>query len=507
MIYDILKIFDNISDLNKEDKLSSFLMSFYIEDIIQITQLKVIEDIVNKIPSRDKVDIQIDLSTDDYIIIRKDFDEVEYVGPSHITSNKNIESIFTQLKLAYIDGEKIKLTIKIDKEYNRGFISIYDFDIFMKWFFSKDVESIISMYSTLYKDNSRLNFISYQNKDLLIETDTFIISSINNKKIINNNINKEKIIKKSKELTNYQIEQLSVIPQDFNVNNYKYEESKYKNMLLAIRDILSIIFISNFSNMSLNTLSFKISGYRVFEEEINTLNLLNENSTGIIYKVYEWVYNDNNTSDKLSIARNILSLHCRYQGIFLLKNDTFEAIESNFNYYLKTNTDNFLEEKKNLSLLIIEESKYLSESLERFISNMTKNLLGYFTFMAALIITNTIGNGNFIDIFQEDVVNIFFISIFISFGFLIISYVETNNKYKKVEYYMNDLIQGYGILLGVENVKSQINGTESYEKVKKSYKSRQKLYSFIWIIINIILFLFLDWISGDILILGIINFI
>ena len=61
-----------------------------------------------------------------------------------------------------------------------------------------------------------------------------------------------------------------------------------------------------------------------------------------IVKIYNWIYEGGNTTDKAIIARNIISLHCKYSSILNLDGKTFSSIQSNFNLYQKDNVDRYL---------------------------------------------------------------------------------------------------------------------------------------------------------------------
>lgn len=308
------------------------------------------------------------------------------------------------------------------------------------------------------------------------------------------------------EVTNIQGLKLNIIPEDFNIKRYNFENDILKKKFDGIRDLLSIIYISDISIIDTDLCICKINGYKSSEFTISYDYLYTVNRNDYLYEIYKWIYYDGNLIDKSTIARNIVSLHCRYKNILKIGSENLNSIKENYTYYLKTNTDEFLEEKKNIQLQIIEEGKTLSEALFELFRNMIRNLLAYLTFFATLILTNIFGEGTFEDIFTFESVQIFAFIILGSFVFLILSKMEANIKKKKVDYYLEDLKSGYGMMLGEKNVEKIIESVNSHKKTKDAFDKNKNRILFLWGIFNVVLFIILDWISKDIKIFGFIDY-
>lgn len=505
LIEELLNKFDNYKINNKSDTLANFNLTFEIDSLPELNIFYEIEELLKKYPKRDSFDMCIKSSEDDFFNMTMEHGKLKYLGPEYIVENNNIDEILHNFNGLKVTGNKLEVKIKVEKDYENGFISIYLLDDFIDWLLDKDIYEMMKFFSYIYKSIDGLVFISYD-KEIKVITETFQILK-EEELTEKHSINRKRILDSRLDITNIQKIELNIIPEDFNIKEYKYKNRELENRLNCIRDILSIVYISDISLIVEEFSEFRINGYKSSEFKIYYRDVQRREKNDQLYQIYKWIYNDGNLIDKSTIARNIVSLHCRYQNILDLDAENLSSIKTNYTYYLKTNTDEFLEEKKDLRLSIVEEGKLLSEALYGLIASMGKNLLAYFTFLATLIVSNTLTEGNFDDIFTFEVVQIIAIIILGSFLFLIYSNIKTVHKEKRIKDYIEDLVVGYGILLGEKNVREIIDNVKSYKNVKKSFKCRQILISILWAFFNIILLIFLDWISGDIKIFGIIDFL
>ncbi|GAA0124788.1 hypothetical protein UT300019_06900 [Clostridium sp. CTA-19] len=504
LIKELLDKFDNYKIISKSDKLASFDLVFEINSLPELNNFYKIEKLLEKYPKRDSFNMCIKASDDDFFCLIMKNGELKYNGSEHIVKSNNINEIIDIFNEIRIKEDKLQVTIKINKDYKNKFISIYSVEKFIEWIMEKDIYQTISFFSKIYESIDYIVFVSYD-KEMKILTETFQMTKEEDIVKDFGLINRKSILNSRLDVTNIQKKELNVIPEDFNIIKYEYVDIRLEKRLNCIRDILSIIYIADISLIEDNFSDIRINGYKSSEFKIFYKDVEERKKNDRLYEIYRWIYNDGNLIDKATIARNVISLHCRHKSVLELDDESLNSMKTNYTYYLKTNMDDFLEEKKNLTISVIEEGKLLSETLYELIASMGKNLLAYFTFLATLIVSNTLTQGNFYNIFTFEVVQIIAIIILGSCLFLIYSNIKTNYKRKRITDYIEDLVSGYGVLLGEENVKYIIENVKSYSNVKKSFKIRQILISILWLSFNIILLIFLDWISGDVKILKIIN--
>lgn len=503
LIKNLISSFNNYRIINETDKLAQFNLILKIEALPELDVFHQIIDSLKRYPKRDSVNICFKSSTDDFFNLVTQQGKLSYEGPEYIVNSDSIDNIATNFSRLKVADEEIEIIITIKKDYRDGLISIYSLDKFINWLLEKDIYEMIAFFSNIYKSKDGLIFICYDD-DVEVITETFQIT--NDKQLINkSSICRKNILSSRLEISNVQNLALDVIPEDFNILKYSYKDTSLKHKLDNIRDILAIAHIANMASIQKEFSEFRIDGYKSSDFKIYYGKMQGRGKNNYLYEVYKWVYNEGNLIDKAIIARNIVSLHCRYHSILELDAEILNSIETNYSYYLKTNTDEYLDENKNLRLAIIEEGKLLSEALYEFIGNIGKSLLAYFTFLATLMISTTLANEKFENIFTNEVVQIVALIILGSFLFLIYSNIEASYKKERIEEYIKDLVNGYGVVLGKNNVKKIINEVKSYKNVEKSFHRKKNFLSLLWVVFNLILLLVLDWISGDVKILGIFN--
>lgn len=484
--YEHIKIIENISEVNISFK----------TDSIDVDWEKII-GLITKCPLRDCLKLTVSLSTDDYSYI--------LYKEGVISNYKFFEIKMIEIQSLQNDEDMIDININIKKEIINNTLSIYFTDIFINWIKTIDIYKIIYLFSELYHNRNTLTLISYD-KDIRLFTNTFKFTreGVDAKQ---EKIERENILKSKHEITNLQGNNINIIPDDFNIIFYSYENEDLFFIFHKVKILLSLIHIADLSKINEDNIEMQINGYRssIFKLAFTEYKYMETNE--YIYKIYKWIYSDGNKIDKAILARNMISLHCRYYSILEIGTETFDAIKTNYSYYLKQNTDDYLDKKKELYLSILNKSNELSEAICGFTSDLKKNFIAYFTYLATLIISNSFMNGRFEDIFTQEITSLTSIIILGSVIYFIVSIVELNNKYKGVENYIEDLAVGYGYMIDENEINKIIADSKVYKDSKNSFFRNRKIFSALWILFTVLLFLVLDYISGSNKLLFFINFL
>ena len=80
----------------------------------------------------------------------------------------------------------------------------------------------------------------------------------------------------------------------------------------------------------------------------------------ILSEIYNWIYLEGNTYDKMIIARNIISINLIDGDSINFTNSTFSAIQSNFRYYSKENVKNFITLRNELSKILLDQENKIA---------------------------------------------------------------------------------------------------------------------------------------------------
>ena len=185
--------------------------------------------------------------------------------------------------------------------------------------------------------------------------------------------------------------------------NVKYDDSE--EISLDPNDIDSFIAeLNNYTYLfDINSMTLRIiiskekynSSVNIYSIEHFSNYLLTDNPSIIL----------NILSDKVNIARNILSLYLKDDNKLDIDTSVLSAIQSNNSLYLKSNVENYFEIKTKVIDNIINTNNQISDMINDLASNFMKNLSAIGTFIITIIIVNSINDGKFKDILTETEVN------------------------------------------------------------------------------------------------------
>ena len=169
------------------------------------------------------------------------------------------------------------------------------------------------------------------------------------------------------------LEKYHLLPEDFKID-IDIVDNKLSALFSKLATFLSIIYLSSFSTINKESFNSEIICQRniVFIDDYNSLKY-NEQ----LYKIYEWVYTEGNIIDKLLIARNVISLHCKYVKLIDLDERTFESIKANHQLYLKDNVSKYIEAKESVSKFIVDIVSQIDENISKLTGELKNNFIEY----------------------------------------------------------------------------------------------------------------------------------
>lgn len=221
---------------------------------------------------------------------------------------------------------------------------------------------------------------------------------------------------------------IKLLPSDF----YLTTQSEYP----AINDffrkacsVLSVIFLSNSSELKSNDeLKYKINGYRAVICDGVAPDELSEKCE-LLHKIYAWAYEGGNNSDKLGLVRNVISLHLDTDGKIKIDNDVWEAIQSNYQIYLKGNIQSYLEVKNKIGELIIESTSKTYAMADELLDSLKNNAFILLTFLLTVVVVNGLKDAGETNVFSNAYLAIVVLLSVISAIWLFMTRIEVMNRY------------------------------------------------------------------------------
>mgnify|MGYP001860884271 FL=1 len=179
-----------------------------------------------------------------------------------------------------------------------------------------------------------------------------------------------------------------------------------------------------------------------------------------------------------------------------------EAIQSNYNLYLKENVTQYLELKNKVAEFITgivsKTGEYATELLDKF----KTNLIAIFGFLFTVIIANIVSDQPLDNIFTRDVTVILEFVLVGSFVYLFISYKQSKYQMKKVYDSYDELKKSYNQILTDDDIKECFKNDLIITEMKKTVKRSQMIYLIIWSCFLIILLIALELLTDNSIIIS-----
>lgn len=443
----------------------------------QIPNIDSYSNIISKIHNWDKI----------HISIRQD---EEILSNYTNRNNQSFDDFISELNLE-LESE-IELIFTIEKNKNAQILSIYFIKNFIEFMgslsfieFIKNIEEQI--------DEKVIIFYNPEFESSLFLTQTIIFSNKvenNYDEVISQELRTERK-KMAASLCHWELDFNFLLPEDL----YPLIEDKFVEQLIEIFKKSSLLYSSMFFfdylNLKNNFLTYKLNGYRTFNEKINVTSLnqitISHSSYKLMYEIYQWAYKGGNTSDKVSIARNIISLNFNSKSLELIQT-VFNAIRSNYKIYERQNVKQYIEVRNKLSEILVDLQGKIDKIVSDFVNDYKKNIITLISFFISIIVIKVVSKGDFIGGFTNEILILSYSFLLISVGLLLYSRWEFDKRVLMFNKHYNQLQNRYKDLLSEKELNDIFNDCNPTEVNSKSFVEEQKRnYTFLWIFSILIL--------------------
>lgn len=277
---------------------------------------------------------------------------------------------------------------------------------------------------------------------------------------------------------------IEVVPEDFHALNIT--NSRLQCYLSTLEKYLSIIFLSDFSQIEGNKLTYRIKGYKLISGTLDK-NKISDISSNELYDIYKWTYNEGNLIDKIGLSRNIISIHTEEDSICKIQVGASNSVKSSYDLYLKENVKQYIEIKNKISEFIQSQSDKASDMTKNMFSSMKTSLWTFVTFFISVFLMRAFSKNQDIELFSGAVFTISIALILFSFIYMLISIVEINTDKKRLLQKYSDVKDRYTDLLNKSDLDKIIDTEKEKEKEGGYIDKKKGLYTCAWSAMNIIL--------------------
>lgn len=412
-----------------------------------------------------------------------------------------LESINTMLKIHIDEDDKgydLKIKYLIEKKHTNHTLSIYSLSHFYHFINSKGLKGLLTIYQDIFLNNMIKTLeIQKESSDIYFQSALFSITTKNtivkSNNVSMNFIQRNNILFQRNKYTNpHNFVEYKLLPSDFenNILNVNIEVlSDLLSQFDTLKCVLSSSFLANTSRI--NNKDFEMS---IFEENYlhisNNFKQLSVNNAKSFYDVYLWVYENEFSIEKLTIAKHIIGQKFTENNKnWALPNDILHSIKSAYSIHLKRNVEKYFETINKVTELVTEMSINNKEIVKQTANSFKNNNITLLSFFASIFIFNSLSND-----FHKPIFNIE--KYFLSMIFILISalYLWASYKQYRIER-KNNIKHFYSIKHLYKKPLQQEDLDKLFNKrhFKKGLKSADKIsisYFGVWIL-EIYIFFFL----------------
>ena len=465
-----------IRDMMVSERMKVYEASFKF-DLENAPEYSYFLNIINFISSRDKIKITLQDENERRFSIFSETTEEEYNAFLRGT----------------LDDEMIDVKLVINKNVVGNHFSIYSYDKFVEDILTLPIEQAMLAFSDLLKQVSTfLVFDVYAPMTMFTTKTMFFVPHSN--QVTTSDFNRKQRIEQCKEISYfYNFDTYEILPDDFNIT-INYEENQLTELFQKITMLLSISFIATSSSINESQLKCIINGQRTMEYCCN-INDVPDNK--IFYRIYNWIYTDGSQIDKAIIARNVISLHCKYVSVAEIDDKVMASIQSNYNLYLRDNVKDYLELKNKVAEFICDILSKTGEYATGLLDKFKSNLIAIFGFIFSVILANIVSNQPLDNLFTKDITILVECVLVGSFVYLVICYFQSHYEIKKVYESYEQLKLNYKDILTDDDLLETFGNDENLKKMKKTIRKSEKIYLSIWSVLLIIGLLIVEYLSSD----------
>lgn len=178
-----------------------------------------------------------------------------------------------------------------------------------------------------------------------------------------------------------------LVPQDFQLDTPLGHPAVDEFFTRASAVLCAVYLCNNAELDSDNTLSYRMAGYKVLEEKRIPVAALS-GAHEVLSKIASWAYDAGGSTDKVGLARNVLSLHVASLCDLASQPHVLNAILSNYQIYLKDNVSAYLEVRNRMAELLLESTAKTHALVESLLDSVRNGMLVVFTFVLTVVVVN-----------------------------------------------------------------------------------------------------------------------
>ncbi|DAB35188.1 MAG TPA: hypothetical protein CFH82_01440 [Sulfurospirillum sp. UBA12182] len=319
-------------------------------------------------------------------------DTLRIIVKNNVNNIQTFDSIKQITSYTYGDDYEDEMgiiEIKISKVNTTDYLTIYSLDLFTKFLSEKNIEDIFKLFSLFEKrkfkilDGGHYNFQTAY----FVFGDSINFDNKTNQMLKNLDLSdREKKLKRINENTHFaNASSIKFLPEDFYIINKSSNEALNKLFDKLTLTLVLRVF-ADISEFTKNQLVYKMYGYKTIKKEYDFINFDSEFIEDY-FKSYEEIFNTHTSvSDKIGLARNVISLHVVKDDFTKIKGNIESSIKSNYNIYLKENVKKYIDVKNKINDSIFSLTNKFDDATGNLISSFKTSFYTLASLLISLIL-------------------------------------------------------------------------------------------------------------------------
>ena len=479
-IISIAKHFGNISECFCSENLQSFECEIKCS-LTKIPLPEIFQTLLPNIADRDSWRLLLLTSEDEDL-----FD---------VRKGANINTEYDINRMESYKDDEVRLVYSINKNKNDDIITIYEYEVFVEYLQNLSAPDFFSILNTNLGD--RLNLEIWSDEKERFASSSIFVFGKNEKLSISSGEEKcSKRIDECKAHCQWNNKLSELLPEDLYIQT-KDKEGKLSRLFDQMCLLLSALYVADFSSIDKNGIQLRISGFKMMTTEVcsSKVSDISFDMTSIDqwYKIYDWCYTGGYITERLSIARNLISLNCIDNAKLTLNPSTFDAIKSNFKIFEKDNVRQYIKVRNEVSKTLLDLQDKVNLTVEAFTGDFRKNVAGLGTFLLTMVVVRVVAGGDWYGAFSSQIVALSFIFILLSAIILCYSRKAIDKKEELYTKHYVQLRHRYESLLSKEELEEMFEDCNPNKSGSHSnyIQWQKKVHTRIWIGLLLVFSVFL----------------
>lgn len=476
-VFSVIKNVFKASSIAINERLSTVESSFTIP-MCSLPSTESLQFVSELIPSRDNFTIMLIIDSGDMAcFINNQVNEFD------------LSALISELQ----PDDNIYIKINIDKHVEDEIFSIYDFNSFSNDLLQRPILEVLSWFSDRLHGHSSIRFEVFDS-EISFSTKTMAFVSSDNASF-EAKIDRKQRIKSCRETANfYNMNTFEVIPDDFIIEGIMNAGDELKALFGKLSNILSIAYVATSAFIVDRVINLQINGQRTTHHELSIDNLPSDETW---QSMYTWIFTDGNATDKALIARNVISLHCKYEALCCLDKTVFEAIKTNYGLYLRDNVSQYLDMKRDISKFIQNIVAQIGDNALSILNKFKANLIAIFSFLFTVVLTQIGQEQDWKDIFTSHTLYLVEIFMLGSLAYMVICFSEVCFKLQKTRNGYFELKNNYKDVLSAIEIKDAFGDDRLLKDTEQSTKKGMIIWGIVWGILLILSVVVIEAITAN----------